>query len=86
MLLEELGEGRNGDIERVGAIVLLDSLDLRRAGDAPGLLEPLNLGLGLGVDVVLERVERLPLRIVEKAALLEEERDVLLSANLVKRG
>lgn len=83
MLLEELAEGRDGNVKRVGAIVLLDSGDFGGTGDAPGFLEFLNLGFRLGVDLVLESIERLPVWVVEETAFLEEEGDVLLSANLL---
>jgi hypothetical protein len=73
MLFEQLREGRYRDIERVRAIVLLDSGDFGSTGDALGFLEFLDLGLRFGVDVVLESIEGVPLRVVEETAFLEEE-------------
>jgi hypothetical protein len=63
--------------------VLLDSGDFGGAGDASGFLKSLNLGLGFGVNFVLESIKGLLVRIVEETAFLEEEGNVLLSADLV---
>jgi hypothetical protein len=73
MLLEELGEGGNGNIERVCSVMLLDSGELRLLLEAPEGLVVADGGLGLGIDVISERRERFGLDIVEEAALLEEE-------------
>jgi hypothetical protein len=84
VFLEELGESGDGDVERVGAIVLLEALLLGGARDAPGLLERLELRPRLGVDVVGEGPERLGIGVVQEAALLEQERDVRLVSDLRK--
>jgi hypothetical protein len=47
-----------------------------------GLLERANRGLGVRIDVEGEGGERLGTRVVEEPALLEEERDIGLSADL----
>lgn len=82
MFLEELRKGRNRDIEGVAAIVLLQARQLSLGLDALGLLESLEPGLGVGVDGIGERAERLLLGIVEEAALLEQERYTTLSGSL----
>ena len=82
VFLEELGEGRDGDVERVGAIVLLQAVELRGGRDALGLLEGFELGLGLFIDLVRKGAERVGLGIVEESALLEEERGVGLASGL----
>ena len=74
MLLEEFGEGGDGDIERVGAIVLLEALELGGARDAAGALKGVEGGLVVGVDEVDQGTEGLVLGVVEEAALLEEKR------------
>jgi len=53
MLLEKLGKGGDRDIECVRAIVLLQAPELRRARDALGFLESLDLRRRVGVDKVL---------------------------------
>jgi hypothetical protein len=73
VLLEQLGEGRDGNIKSVEAIVLLDARQLDLGLDTLGGLEVADGGLGLGVDVELERTKRLCLGVVEETALLEEE-------------
>jgi hypothetical protein len=83
MFLEQLGEGGNGDVERVVAVVLLQALDLGGRGEALCLLEILELGLRLGVEGVGERGKRALLRVVEEAPLLEEEREIRLPAHVV---
>ena len=85
MLLEKLGKGRDGNIEGVGAIVLLEALDVSGAGDAPGALEGLELGLLVGVDEVDQGPEGLVFGVVEKSALLEEEGQIRLASDL-RRG
>jgi hypothetical protein len=53
--------------------VLLDARQLDLGLDTLGGLEVADGGLGLGVDVELERTKRLCLGVVEETALLEEE-------------
>lgn len=54
MLLEQLGEGGDGNVKSVEAIVLLDARQLDLGLDTLGGLEVADGGLGLGVDVELE--------------------------------
>ncbi|GKT85998.1 hypothetical protein Ct61P_03848 [Colletotrichum tofieldiae] len=82
VLLEELGEGGNRDIEGVGAVVLLDPLQLVLGCNALGLLVASDLGLRLGIDVVGEGSEGLVLGVVDEASLLEMERSVDLATDL----
>ncbi|GJC78632.1 hypothetical protein ColLi_01470 [Colletotrichum liriopes] len=82
VLLEELGEGGNRDIEGVGAVVLLDPLQLVLGCNALGLLVASDLGLRLGIDVVGEGSEGLVLGVVDEASLLEMERGVDLATDL----
>lgn len=83
MLLEQLGEGGHGDVEAVVAVVVLQALDLVVGGQALCVLERLDLRLGLLVERVRERGEGVGFGIVEKAALLEEERDGGLAADVL---
>ena len=83
MLLEELGKGGDRDIERVGAIVLLEALQLGGGRDAAGLLELFELRRRLRVDVVGKSAEGLGLGVVEEAALLEKEREVGPASDLL---
>lgn len=83
MFLEQLGEGRDRNIERVVAIVLLDPIYFGGRSETLGLLEGLELGLGFGVEGVGERGEGALLSIVEEAALLEQERDILLATHVI---
>jgi hypothetical protein len=82
VLLEELGKGGDGDVERVGAIVLLEALQLGGGRDAPGGLKFGELRARFGVDVVGKRAEGLGLGVVEEAAFLEEEGGVCLASGL----
>jgi hypothetical protein len=82
VLLEQFCESRDGDVEGVGAKVLLDTGDVGLLGNASGGLEVSDGGLRLGVDVVLEGAKALGVGVVEESALLEEERKVGLAAGL----
>jgi hypothetical protein len=73
MFLKELGEGRYGDIEGVRAVILLEPSQFSLCSDAFTLLEFLKEGFRFGIDFVGQRTERLLDRVVEKAALLEQE-------------
>ena len=83
MLAEQLGEGGDGDVESVRAVVLLDLIELALGRDAPRALELPDDRLGLRINGIVEGVEGLAGLIVEETALLEEERDVDLVSNLV---
>ena len=83
VFLEQLGEGRDGDIEFVCAIMLCDALNLSGRGETLGLLERLELGLGFDIEGIGERGEGTLVGIVEETSLLEEEREVRLSTNVV---
>lgn len=73
MLLEELCKCRDGNVERVCAIVLLDAGQLGLLVDASACLELANGGLGLGVDGISEAAEGLCIRVVKETAFLEQE-------------
>jgi hypothetical protein len=82
MFLEQLGECRYRDIECVRSIVLLNVRELGCALDAPRLLERLQFRFGVGVDVVGQYTKRAGVRFIEKPALLEEEGQIRLVADL----
>lgn len=73
MFLEKLREGRDGDVESVRSVVLLELLELCGAGNALGLLERRNGGFRLNVDGISKSRERLGLWVVEESALLEKK-------------
>jgi hypothetical protein len=82
MLLEELGEGRDRDIEGIRAIVLLEALQLLSRLDTARLLEVADKRFRVGVKDVRQRGKRTRLGVVEETALLEEERNIGLVADL----
>ncbi len=82
MFLEELNKGWHWDIKGVVAIVVLESLGLRGGLNALGLLEVLKRWLWLGVNNICKRRERVLILVVEEAALLEKEGDVISSTSL----
>ena len=82
MLLEELGKRWYGNIERIGAVVLLQSAQIGRTCDAFGPLERFQLGFWVGIYLVREGPERVRFGIVEESALLEEEGQVRLASDL----
>jgi hypothetical protein len=73
MLLEELSEGRYGNIESVAAKVVFDLSDSSLLVQPAGRLEAADQWLGLGIDLVLKGAEGLGLGVVAKSSLLEEE-------------
>lgn len=73
MLLEEFCKCRDGDVESVHTIVLLDAGQLGLLIDASACLELANGRLGLGVDGISEAAEGICIRIVEETAFLEQE-------------
>jgi hypothetical protein len=85
VLLEELGEGGNGNVKGVGSIVLLDACNLGLLVQASGGLEMANLGLGVDVDIILKSAEGICLGVIEESALLEQERSVELATSLCIR-
>ncbi|KAI6750013.1 hypothetical protein HG531_007278 [Fusarium graminearum] len=82
VLLEQFGKGGNGDIEGVGAIVLLNARQLGLGLVTLRGLEVTDGRLGLGINIVLESVECLGIGIVKEASLLEKERGVELATSL----
>ncbi|CAI6099130.1 unnamed protein product [Clonostachys chloroleuca] len=64
VFLEELGEGRHGDVEGVDAVVLFNARQFDLGVDTPGGLKVANRRLGLGIDGVLQGREDLGLRVV----------------------
>ena len=82
MLHEELGESGHGNVEGVGAIVLLEAVQLGSAGDAAGLLEGIERGFRVGIDVVGQDTKGLGFGVVDEASLLEEEGEVVLATDL----
>ena len=86
VLLEELGKCGHGDVESVGAIVLLLVLNRRLSVQTPGRLKRADLGLRLGIDVVGQSREGCGLCGIQEAPLLEEEGDVGTVANLTFLG
>lgn len=80
VLLEQLAERRDGDVERVEAIVVRKTGDFLFALETAGELV---VGeFGTGIDGVDERREGSGFGVVEETALLEQERDLLLVASL----
>lgn len=82
MFFEELGKGGHRDIERVGAIVLLELRQIGLCGDASIFLELIDARFGFGIDLVRQGTEGLLGGIVEETALLEQERDIGLIIGL----
>lgn len=82
MLFEQLGKRRNRNVERVHAIVVFKPLELGRARDTSRFLECLELGFRVGVDEIGQGAKRLGFGIIQEAALLEEERQILLASDL----
>lgn len=62
--------------------MLFQSLQLCGVRDTLGLLEGLDCWLRLDVDGIVEGGEALLVGVVQKSALLEEEREVVLAINL----
>lgn len=73
MLFEEFCKCRDGNVEGVCTIVLLDAGQLGLLIDASACLELANGGLGFGVDGISEAAEGIYIRIVEETAFLEQE-------------
>lgn len=73
MLAEELGEGRNRNVESIGAIVLFQASQLGLSADTIGLLVSLQGRLRVGIDAVDEGAEGSGLFVEEEATLLEKE-------------
>lgn len=63
--------------------MLFNSGEFRLLLETPEGLKVADGGLGLGVDVISKRGEGFSFGIVEKTALLEEKREIILAANLL---
>lgn len=82
MLLEELSKGGDRNIKGICAIVLFKTRKVCLPIDSAGGLEVADGGRRFSVDVVLQAIKGLDVGIVEKTALLEEEREVCLATGL----
>ena len=73
MLLEQLRKGRHGDIEDITPVMLLQTLNLIFLPHTPAVLEIRGQWLWLHIHAELQRLERAPLLLIQKPALLEQE-------------